>query len=203
VPDRPQSRRALLATIAALIAASAALAGAASLGWAQLEVHTPLRGTIGVRLAGSDVLAALGPLAAFAIAAVAAVLATGGLLRWLLGALLLGAAVPPAVAVFRVFDSHWLTSLALSAAQRPALSVPLGPATVVFAGPVLAAVGAGLLAAAGITLITCGHRMPRLGRRYQIPAARTAGSVPPDGGRLWERLDAGEDPTAPPTPPVR
>lgn len=203
MPDRSKSRRVLLVTIAALIAASAALAGAASVGWAQLEVQTPLRGLVGIRLGGSEVLAALGPLAAFALAAVAAVLATGGALRWLLGALLLGAAVPPAVAVLRAFDTRWLTDLTLSAAQRPALSVPLGPATILFAGPVLAAVGAGLLAAAGITLIARGHRMPRLGRRYQTPAARMAGPRPPDGGRLWERLDAGEDPTAPPTPPVR
>ena len=203
MPDRPGSRRALVVTIAALIAASAALAGAASLGWAQLQVQTPLRGTVGVRLSGSEVLAALGPLAALALAAVAAVLAAGGALRWLLGALLLAAAVAPAVAVVRAADTRWLTDLALAVAQRPALSVPLGPATILFAGPVLAAVGAGLLAAAGITLIARGHRMPRLGRRYQTPAARTAGPMPPDGWRLWERLDAGEDPTAPPTPPVR
>jgi hypothetical protein len=197
VPDRPASRRALLATIAALIAASAALGGAAALRWAQIDVQTPLRGIVGVGLAGSEVLPALGPLAAVALAAVAAVLATGGRVRWLLGALLLGAAVPPIVAVLHVFDTRWLTGVTMSTAQRPARSVPVGSATALFAGPVLAAAGAALLAAAGVALIGWGHRMPRLGRRYQTPIARSDGRVPPDDRRFWERMDAGEDPTSP------
>jgi hypothetical protein len=197
VLERPAARRVLLATIAALIAASAGLGGAAALGWAQIAVQTPLRGTVGVRLAGSDVLPALGPLAGVALAAVAAVLATGGRVRWLLGALLLGAAVPPTVAALHVFDARWLTGVAMSAAQRPARSVPVGAATALFAGPVLAAAGAALLAAAGVALIGWGHRMPRLGRRYQSPIARSDGRVHPHDGRFWERMDAGEDPTSP------
>jgi hypothetical protein len=195
--ERPAARRVLRATIAALIAASAALGGAAALGWAHIDVQTPLRGIVGVRLVGSEVLPVMGPLAAVALAAVAAVLATGGRVRWLLGALLLGAAVPPTVAVLHVFDARWLTGVAMSAAQRPARSVPVDSATPLFAGPVLAAAGAALLAAAGIALIGCGHRMPRLGRRYQAPVTRSGGGVPPDDRRLWERMDAGEDPTSP------
>jgi hypothetical protein len=197
VLERPAARRVLLATIVALIAASAALGGAAALGWAHIDVQTPLRGIVGVRLAGSEVLPVMGPLAAVALAAVAAVLATGGRVRWLLGALLLGAAAPPTIAVLRVFDARWLTGIAMSAAQRPARSVPVGSATAVFAGPALAAAGAALLAAAGVALIGWGHRMPRLGRRYQAPVARSDGGVPPDDGRFWERMDAGEDPTSP------
>jgi Tryptophan-associated transmembrane protein (Trp_oprn_chp) len=197
VLERAAARRMLLATIAALIAASAALGGASALGWARIDVQTPLRGIVGVWLTGWEVLPVLGPLAAVALAAVAAVLATGGRVRWLLGALLLGAAVPPIVAVLHVFDARWLTGVAMSAAQRPARSVPVGSATALFAGPVLAAAGAALLAAAGVALIGWGHRMPRLGRRYQAPVARSDGRVPPDDGRFWERMDAGEDPTSP------
>lgn len=197
MPEPVTSRRALLATIAALIAASAALGGAAALGWARIEMQAPLRGIIGVRLTGSEVLPALGPLAVLALAAVAAVLATGGRVRWLLGVLLIGVAAPLTVAVVRAFDARWLTGVALSAAQRPARSVPLGPAMILFAGPVLAAVGAGLLIAAGVALLARGHRMPRLGRRYQSPVARSDGRPPPDDGRFWERMDAGEDPTSP------
>ena len=197
MPEPPVSRHALLATIALLIAASAVLGGAAALGWAQIDVQTPLRGIIRVRLAGSEVLPAMGPLAVLALAAVAAVLATGGRVRWLLGALLLGATAPVTVAVLRAFDARWLTGVAMSAAQRPARSILLGPATILFAGPVLAAIGAGLLAAAGVALLARGHRMPRLGRRYQSPVARSDGRTPPDDGRFWERMDAGEDPTSP------
>jgi hypothetical protein len=196
VAERSPSRKALVATIVGLIAASAALGGSAALEWVQMDVQAPLRGIVPVRLAGSVVLPALGPLAMLALAAVAAVLASGGWVRWLLGALLLGAAVPPAVAVLRAFDGRWLTSAAMSAAQRPVRSVPVGSATVLLAGPALASVAAVLLAAAGVALVLRGHRMPRLGRRYQTPTVRPSGLASPVE-RLWERMDAGEDPTSP------
>jgi hypothetical protein len=172
------------------------LGGAAMLGWARLDVQVPLRGIVPVRLVGSAVLPALGPLAALALAAVAAVLATGGWARWLLGALLLAAAVPPIVAVLRVADGRWLTGAAMSGAELPARSTAYGTATVLFAGPALAAGGALLLAVAGVALGVRGHRMPRLGRRYQAPGGRPSGAVIPAGG-FWERMDAGDDPTAP------
>jgi len=194
VPERAPSRRALAATITALVAASVMLGGAATLGWAQLAVQVPLHGIVPVRVDGSAVLPVLGPLAVLALAAVAAALATAGWARGLLGALLLAAAVPPIVAVLRVADGRWLTGAAIAAAQLPARSVPLGSA-VLFAGPALAAGGALLLATAGVALGVRGHRMPRLGRRYQAPTARSGGDVPPEG-RFWERMDAGEDPTA-------
>ncbi|MGH3717541.1 MAG: Trp biosynthesis-associated membrane protein [Pseudonocardiaceae bacterium] len=194
MPERAPSRRALAATIAALVVASAMLGGAATLGWAQLDVRVPLRGIVQVRVNGSAVLPVLGPLATLALAAVAAALATAGWARWLLGAVLLAAAVPLVVAVSRVAEGRWLPGAAMSAAELPARSVPLG-AAVLFAGPALAANGALLLAAAGVTLGVRGHRMPRLGRRYQAPTSRPRGDLP-SSGRFWERMDSGEDPTA-------
>jgi hypothetical protein len=185
---------ALAVTSGLLIAASASLAGAAMLGWAQVGVQVPLRGIVPVRVAGSAVLPALAPLALLALASIAAVLATGGRARWLLGAVLLIAAVPPAIAALRVTDG--LTGAALAVAGLPARSVPVGSVTVLVAGPTLAAGGAALLATAGVALVVWGHRMPRLGHRYQVPTAQPNGQLPPDG-RFWERMDAGEDPTAP------
>ncbi|MFY9808598.1 MAG: Trp biosynthesis-associated membrane protein, partial [Pseudonocardiaceae bacterium] len=138
----------------------------------------------------------LGPLALLALAAVAAVLATGGWARWLLGGLLLAAAAPPIIAVVQVADGRWLTGAAMSAVELPARSVLVGTTAVLFAGPALAASGALLMAAAGVALAVRGHRMPRLGRRYQAPTARSNERMPLDG-RFWERMDAGEDPTAP------
>ncbi|HSZ30980.1 MAG TPA: Trp biosynthesis-associated membrane protein [Pseudonocardiaceae bacterium] len=200
MPECAPSGRTLAVTIAALIAASAMLGGAAMLGWAQLDLQVPLRGIVQVRVNGSAVLPALAPLALLALAAVAAALATPGWARWLLGALLLLAAVPPSVAgvwLVRggVGGGRWLTGTAMAAVELPDRSVPVGTAMVLGAGPALAAGGAALLAAAGVTLVVRGHRMPQLGRRYQAPAARPDGQVPPDG-RFWERMDAGEDPTA-------
>jgi hypothetical protein len=190
----PERTPALAVTSGLLIAASASLAGAAMLGWVQVGVQVPLRGIVPVRVAGSAVLPALAPLALLALASIAAVLATGGWARWLLGAVLLIAAVPPAIAALRVTDG--LTGAALAVAGLPARSVPVGSVTVLVAGPTLAAGGAALLAAAGVALVVWGHRMPRLGRRYQVPTAQPNGQLPPDG-RFWERMDAGEDPTAP------
>ncbi|MDQ4104396.1 MAG: Trp biosynthesis-associated membrane protein [Actinomycetota bacterium] len=197
MPERPPSRRALAVTGVLLMAASVALGGAAMAGWARVDFQVPLRGIVAVPLDGSAVLPALGPLALLALAAVAAVLAIPGWARWLVGALLVAAAVPPVIAVLRVADGDWLTGAAMSAVELPVRSVPVGTATVLFAGPALAAGGAALLTAAGVVLGVRGHRMPRLGRRYQSPTARSTGYAQghPDGG-LWERLDVGEDPTA-------
>ncbi len=167
------------------------------LGWARVGFQVPLRGIVEVQVDGSEVLPALAPLGVLALAAVAAALATGGWVRRLLGALLLVAAVPPVLGVLRVADEGWLTGAAVSAAGLPARSVPAGTATVLPTGPGFAAGGAALLAAAGVALVVRGHRMPRLGRRYQVPTVRPVGPPenPPDG-QLWERMDAGEDPTA-------
>ncbi|HSL09334.1 MAG TPA: Trp biosynthesis-associated membrane protein [Pseudonocardiaceae bacterium] len=195
MPEVLVSRGALAVTIVLLTAASAALGSAAMLGWARIGFQVPLRGVVEVHVDGSEVLPVLAPLAVLALAAVAAVLATGGWARWLLGALLLGAAALPAVGTLRVTDGSWLTEAAVSAAGLPARSVPVGMATVLPVGPGFAAGGAALLAAAGVALVVRGHRMPRLGRRYQAPTVTVRPSDSPDE-RLWERMDAGEDPTA-------
>jgi Tryptophan-associated transmembrane protein (Trp_oprn_chp) len=190
-----------VATIVLLIAASAMFSAAAMLGWAQLDLQVPLRGMLQVRVKGSAVLPALVPLALFALAAVAATLATPRRARWLLGAALLAAAVPPSVAGLRAAGGNWLTGgltgAAMSALELPARSVPVGMATVLWAGPALAVGGAGMLAAAGVALGVRGHRMPQLARRYRAPTARPNGPphVHPEKG-FWERMDAGEDPTA-------
>jgi Tryptophan-associated transmembrane protein (Trp_oprn_chp) len=197
VPERDLSRRALAATIVALIAASAMLGGAAMLGWAQVDAQVPLRGIVQVQVAGSAVLPALGPLALLALAAVAAVLATGGWARGLLGALLLVVSVLPTIDALRVADARWLTTAAMSAVELPARSVPVDPAGVLLVGPALAAGGAALLVAAGVVLVLRGYWMPRLGSRYQAPTGRPNSSYQVTlDGRLWEQMDAGEDPTA-------
>ncbi|MGH3933783.1 MAG: Trp biosynthesis-associated membrane protein [Pseudonocardiaceae bacterium] len=194
------SRRALAATVVLLIAAAAGLAGAGALGWAWVDLQVPRRGIVEVRVDGSELLPALAPLAVFALAAVAAVLATGGWARRLLGGLLLLAAVPPVLGVLMVTDEGWLIAAALPAAGWSAGSggsVEAGMVTMLPSGPGFAAGGAVLLVAAGVTLMVRGHRMPRLGRRYQAPTARRPGPSEESLDGLWARMDAGEDPTAP------
>ena len=75
--------------------------------------------------------------------------------------------------------------------------MPDGTVAVLPAGPVLAATGAVLLAGAGVLLLLWGHRMPRLGARYRTPGARPAIA---SEQQMWERIDAGEDPTVPGDP---
>lgn len=194
-PRNPQAgRRALLACVALLIAAAIALAGAAALDWVTVGFQVPLRGNARVQVPGSGVQPALGPLALLALAAVAAVLATGGWVRRLLGVVLLGTAIPPALGAAGLADPHRLVRAAMRAGELPARSVPDGTVSVLLAGPVLAGTGALLLAGASGVLILRGHRMPRMGRRYQAPAAR---SGEPQDRELWDRIDAGEDPTVP------
>lgn len=190
-------KRALPATVILLVAAAAALGAASALGWARIGFQVPLRGIVEVRVVGADLVPALGPLALLAVAAVAAVAATAGWLRRVLGTLVLCAAVPPALGVLRAADEGRLSGAASSAGGLPARSVPDGPVAVLLAGPVFAAAGAVLLGAAGAVLVLRGHRMPRLGRRYRAPAPRPAEL---EDQQLWERIDAGEDPTVPGDP---
>ncbi|HEX2298531.1 MAG TPA: hypothetical protein VHH34_08450, partial [Pseudonocardiaceae bacterium] len=56
------SKRALAAAVVLLIAAAAALGAASALGWARIGFQVPLRGIVGVRVVGADLVPALGPL---------------------------------------------------------------------------------------------------------------------------------------------
>lgn len=202
----PVHRRALVVAVFLLSAAAATLGGAATAGWARVWFQVPLRGTVAVRVDGSDLLPALGPLALLALASVAAVLATGGWARRLLGALLLGAALAPGWGVARLTQERGLIGAATATGGLPARSVPDGTVTLLPWGPALAAVGAVLIAGAGAALVLRGHRMPRMGRRYRTPTTSgpTTSRPPqhhePKYHELWERIDAGEDPTAPGDP---
>lgn len=103
--------------------------------------------------------AAQSALAVLALALIAAALATGGWARRLLGALCAGVGV----------------LAPLAALGQGVLPTVLGAT-------------AGLaMAVSGALLLLRGHRMPRMGARYQAkPGRRSA----------WDELDAGNDPTA-------
>ncbi|MGH3913320.1 MAG: Trp biosynthesis-associated membrane protein [Pseudonocardiaceae bacterium] len=213
----PADRRALVAAVFLLLTAAAALGGSAAAGWARVWFQVPLRGGVAVRVDGSDLWPALGPLALLVLTVVAVVLATGGWVRRLLGVLLLGTALVPALGVVRWTQQRELLGAATAAGELPARSVPDGTVTLLPGGPVLAVIGTVLIAGAGVLLLRRGHRMPRMGRRYRAragleptrsgptvgmpPSSGSSGSVPtpsvpPASHEWWERIDAGEDPTA-------
>jgi len=180
-----------------LVAAAAALGGAAALPWARAAFLVPLRGIVPVEVDGAALVPVLGPLALLALAAVAAVLATVGWVRQVLGLLVVLAAVPVARGAVSVRDPGRVAEAA--AGKLPTRAEPAGDVVVLAAGPVLAVGGAVLLATAGAALALRGRRMPGLGARYRVPAARRVtprGPADPDR-RWWDALDAGEDPTDP------
>lgn len=121
-----------------------------------------------VPVVGADMLPALVPLALFALAAIAAVIALGGLARRVVGGLVAALGlVPPLIAL----------------AERPLLW-----------GHALGVTGGALMVAAGTLLVVRGHRMPRLGSKYRTPkAANESTESEPD---LWRALSEGDDPTA-------
>lgn len=141
-----------------------ALAAAAALFWGASAVG-PERTTEPAALPG---------LALVALAGIAAVVATSGVARRVVG-VLLGAAG---------------TVVVLVAAIVVASSTPP-------AAPLLAFAGGLLLAAAGGFVLVCEPRLARLGARYAASHAQAAQADPDRAA--WAALDEGRDPTADPT----
>ncbi|MHA6621993.1 Trp biosynthesis-associated membrane protein [Pseudonocardia sp. DLS-67] len=124
-----------------------------------------------VELTGAQVAPWLGGTALLALAGVAGVVATGGVLRRLVGGLL--ALVGIAVAVLGV--------RALAGAT---------------AAPLLVIAGAVVLLAVGTLVLVRERRLPRLGARYAAPGERRVERDPDRAA--WEELDQGRDPSVDP-----
>jgi hypothetical protein len=126
-------------------------------------------------LTGVEKVPALIPLALLYLAGIAGVLATSGWLRRVVGALLALAGVAAGfVAVDGAFDQGATSGTGL-----------LARGLALVAG--LAVVGAGVL------LVRSGHRMPRLGAKYETPSAAKADQT--GEKELWSALTEGKDPT--------
>jgi hypothetical protein len=150
-----------------LLLGALALWGASGLTWATEAVERPGAAATTIARSGSDVAPELVPLAVLCAAAVAAVVALSGWVRSVLGGIVLATGLGAA----------WV-----AVAARGSLP-PRG----------LALLGALLVVAAGVLLLVRGRAMPRLGGRYQTPAA-AKGSADPDKD-LWRALERGDDPT--------
>lgn len=108
-------------------------------------------------------------LAAFALAAIAGVLAAGGWFRRVLGGLVLLVAIGGGVLLWDGLSLHSVV------------------------GSALAVFGLLALACGGILVLARGHRMPRMGGKYAA-SSEVRRSVDADR-RLWDSLDSGADPT--------
>ncbi len=192
--DEPTTSKRLLWIVVALAAAAAlALWGAGSLTWVSQPYETPFTGPTTAAANGTGLRPELVPLMLVALAAVAAVLATGGWFRRVIGAVIVLAA---GLLLWRL--GGWVAGTADVAAfpkDVPPGSKPAGPPSANRVGPSLGLAGSAVFFAAGATVVLRAHRMPGMGAKYSAPSTRKQGAKDPDR-QLWESLDEGEDPTA-------
>jgi uncharacterized membrane protein (TIGR02234 family) len=180
-----------------LVVAATALWGASQLVWFRVAADLPGRAGQAVEVTGGQVQGSLGGIALLALAGTAGVVATAGVPRRLVGALLVLAGLGVAgLAVLPLLVDPFATDAATVPAP-PGVDADLlryRPATAT-AGPWLAVLAGALLAAAGGAALLAERRLPRLGARYAAPGARRP---PADPDRAaWQDLDAGRDPTDP------
>jgi uncharacterized membrane protein (TIGR02234 family) len=177
------SERRPLWTVVGLLALAALLLWVSSLmTWSWTQHSDPLTGVVTTKLNGSEREAALVPLALLALALIAAVVATGGLVRRIAGGVVFLVGVGT---VWLAFDG-----VGEIFAQHPAAY----PFATISAGHGVAVLAGLAVTLAGVLLVRSGHRMPRLGAKYQAPAQARRVSDP--DRELWQQLDAGSDPTA-------
>lgn len=150
--------------------------------WSWTRHNDPLAGVVTTKLTGAERETGLVPLALVALALIAAVVATGGLLRRIAGGVVLLVGVGT---VWLAFDG-----IGEVFATHPAAY----PLVTIAAGHGVAALAGLAVTLAGVLLVRSGHRMPRLGAKYQAPAQ--ARRVADPDRELWQALDAGSDPTA-------
>lgn len=190
--SEPRSKGLLWAVLLLVLAGAGALWGASGLNWLSQRFRTPMGTETTSGVAGAVLRPELGPMALAALAAVAAVLATGGLLRRLVGVLIALAGALLAWRAYRHFSGGWFT---YASGDVPPGSTPIGELTSSPFGPLLMTLGALLLLIAGLLVVVRAGRMPAMGARYSAPgAAKEQKSQDPDR-RLWNELDAGRDPT--------
>ncbi|MEY9212929.1 Trp biosynthesis-associated membrane protein [Thermobifida halotolerans] len=190
-PARPRRREYLLALALTASGAVALLAVSAQV-WASARVD--LAGDlapVAVELSASEVVPAVSALGWAALAALAALVATGGAARRLVGLLvaLLGGGALLAVAL-----GVRSAALADAAARAATAEGAVGGVTVAWAWPVLAAAGAALLLAAGVLTLVRGTVWPAMSSRYDRHSAPRATRTDTPA-ELWRSLDSGADPT--------
>ncbi|MFC4059934.1 Trp biosynthesis-associated membrane protein [Planomonospora corallina] len=193
------SARRELWTWAALCAAGAGLVLlAAGRGWAEPGSGATWADDAGPSvLTGSAIVPFLGPVALAALAAVVAVLATGGAVRRAVGVVI-------ALCGLGVLAGVWYgVGRGVPAAVMPdraAGEAAGGYLGIHWVWPAVAAAGGLLLLAAGAVAAARGPRWPGMSRRYD---RRGHGGDGPAGGPvtervLWDAIDRGADPTADP-----
>ncbi|WP_254854230.1 TIGR02234 family membrane protein [Nocardia donostiensis] len=207
------ARRYPVGAIVLLAVAAAALWGASRLTWVTVMSSDGLTEPRTDHLGGGVWFAALTPLALVLLAAIAAVLATRGWLRRLVGVVVaLVAAVTAVPALALLTGSGATAERAATLAELPGRA-HVDEVVTANGPPVLTVVGALAAFAAGVLLARMSERTARLSGKYDNPVFRRAAATDLVTGRaagpagsaganeplservLWDALDAGTDPT--------
>ena len=203
--EPPGRRRAVLLAVLVVLGAAATVSASALTWWTQAH-RDALAGDISTRVTGSQLDPLLVPVAVLALAGFGAAVASGGLLRRLIGVVLFAGGVAAAVSAV----NGWLSAPASLQADLNRPAEYSGPAALHLPGPLLA-IGGGLFVAAGGLLLLAGSGARRvLGTRYDAPTGRRRAGTAPVGTAAtdpatdaeaavgwWKALDSGQDPTDP------
>lgn len=197
---KSRGRRPAVLGLVIVLGAAAAASSSGLTWWTQAHVDS-LAGALTTKATGSRTDSLLIPVALLALAGFGAALATTGVLRHCVGALLvLGGGWSAVLSTIALFVAPGILRTDLT---RPAESS--AAAELHAFGPVLGLLGGGLIALAGVLVVLGFGVRKGLGARYEAPTRRPKGAAPPAAldpssdpnvaVSWWKALDAGEDPT--------
>jgi uncharacterized membrane protein (TIGR02234 family) len=194
-----------LGLVAVLALAGAGLVAlAAALTWWSADYVDALTGPLTIAVSGATAVPELVPLALVGLAGFGAALATRGVLRRTVGAVITLCGLVIAIRSVLLFSVP--PAALVGDLTRPA--DPVGSPVLHPLGPVLGLLGGLSLAAAGVLVVLGVGARQRLGSRYDSPsrgaAATTVVGAPGAAAVVetadwWKVLDAGVDPTDQPT----
>ena len=186
-PDAGARRELTVAVVITVVGAALQLI-AAGRPWAHVLVSPPAPlPTRSIDVTGRALGGIVGSVALLALAGAAALVATRGLARRVVGAVLVvaGAAAVVALALTtpgRVRDSESVQPLVATGTVVAVSGRTLWP--------LLHVAGGVLVTAAGALVLRRGARWPALGAQYDVPSRRSSPTAD-----QWAALDRGEDPT--------
>lgn len=189
-PHEPSAagRRWYAPTVLGLLVAGGAAWLAAGREWARVTLTTEGLPPDTVVVTGREALPLVAALAVVVVTSALAVLATRGVVRRVVGAVVV---IVASIAAVVCLTGAGATDEALRRAveESPAFTGAVPDAD---AGPwrLLTAIPFLLAAALGVVVVVVGARWPGMSGRYEAPAARRAESDDP-----WTALDEGRDPT--------
>jgi uncharacterized membrane protein (TIGR02234 family) len=184
-------RRELLAALGGCLVGAAAVLLAAGRTWVRVEAGAgALVPGADVALTGRALRPAVPALGLVALAATAAVVATRGPFRVVVGALLVVSGAVVVLLAAQVTADPAGVAAATAAVRRSGAS----GSTTATAWPVVAAFAGGWLAAQGLAVAIRGRRWPSMSARYDAPRAERRRELAPEAA-MWEALDRGDDPT--------